>query len=237
MGTADMEVEPPPGVLRHPEMAWVPASPMLAAFHIDVHAVTNGEFARFIAKTGYVTVAERRGVDSNDLDAGLVFVPGACWRCPEGPDSHISGSANFPVVQIAYDDAAAYAAWARKSLPTRAEWEVAARGGLEGAGSPNARQGKLPSHSACAHGFPGLTPVKSFPPNPYGLYDMGGNIWEWTTDSLSDSNVGAPRKILKGGPYLRAQSYSAVHAAAPYARTVDTTSCHIGFRCVARVAR
>jgi sulfatase modifying factor 1 len=245
-----MGIEPPSGVLRHPEMAWVPVSQRSvtpAGFHIDVHPVTNGEFARFVAKTGYVTVAERPRADSNDLVGGLAFIPGACWRCPEGPGSHISGSANFPVVQIAYEDAAAYAAWARKSLPTQAEWDFAARGGLDGACSvrgeefgpygdrpANAWQGKLPSHAACAHGFPGLTPVKSFPPNLCGLYDMGGNVWEWTTDSLSDSDVGAPRKILKGGPYLGAQSYRPAHAAAPYARTVDTTSCHIGFRCIAR---
>jgi sulfatase modifying factor 1 len=230
-----MRIEPPAGVLRHPEMAWVPASEALAGFHMDVHAVTNGEFARFVAKTGYVTVAERCPVSSDNLDAGLVFVPGACWRCPEGPDSHISGSANFPVVHIAYEDAAAYAAWARKSLPTRAEWEAAARGNLESFGSAaHPRQAKLPSHIECAHGFPGLNPVKSFAPNTYGLYDMGGNVWEWATDALSDRHIGTPRRVLKGGPFLKTENSSRAHAAAPCARSVDTTSCHIGFRCVAR---
>jgi formylglycine-generating enzyme len=181
-------------------------------------------------------------------------------------------------VQVAYEDAYAYAAWAGKSLPTEAEWEFAARGGLEGAAyvwgdeftpggqhRANTWQGQFPWHNECADGYDGLAPVRSFPPNGYGLYDMAGNVWQWTADWYRDRheqphpgksccvpanprgpgvdssfdrrmpNVRIPRKVLKGGSYLCAPSYCRRYRpAARYPQMVDTATCHIGFRCVAR---
>jgi formylglycine-generating enzyme len=190
-------------------------------FWMDKTDVTNDQFAKFVKATGYVTVAERKplakdfpGVPAEKLVAGsLVFTPpqhpvalddysewwsyvaGANWRHPLGPKSNILGRANYPVVQIAYEDATAYAGWAGKRLPTEAEWEFAARGGLtgkpyawgdsmhpDGKWMANTHQGHFPDHDSAADGHPGLAPVAQYPPNGYGLSDITGNVWQWTKD-------------------------------------------------------
>lgn len=190
-------------------------------FWIDETTVTNAEYAAFVAATGYVTVAERPldpadypGADPKMLEPGsLVFrmtdgpvdlsdyrnwwawTPGACWRHPEGPDGDLAGREDHPVVQIAFEDAAAYAAWAGKDLPTEAEWEFAARGGLDGAEfawgdelTPddthvaNTWQGPFPWRNFETDGFTGTCPVRSFRANGYGLHEVCGNVWEWTRD-------------------------------------------------------
>jgi sulfatase modifying factor 1 len=190
-------------------------------FWMDKTDVTNGQFEKFVKATGYVTVAERKpsakdfpGVSADKLVAGsLVFTPpqhpvslvdysawwsyvaGANWRHPLGPKSNILGRANYPVVQIAYEDATAYAKWAGKRLPTEAEWEFAARGGLtgkpyawgdsmhpDGKRMANTHQGHFPDHDSAADGHPGIAPVAQYPPNGYGLSDITGNVWQWTKD-------------------------------------------------------
>jgi sulfatase modifying factor 1 len=245
-------------------------------FWMDETTVTNAEFARFVAATGYVTVAERpldaaqfpgakpemlapgglvfrmtQGpVDTSDYRNWWAWTPGAFWRQPEGPGSRIEGRENHPVVQVAYEDAEAYARWAGKMLPTEAEWECAARGGLEGAEfvwgdelvpdgrhMANTWQGPFPWRNFEADGFAGTCPVRSFPPNAFGLFEVCGNVWEWTTDWWSarhsadptkPSCCGAasprgsamegsfdpaqpairiPRKVVKGGSFLCAPSY------------------------------
>ncbi len=197
-------------------------------FEIDRYAVTNRQFAAFVADTGYVTVAERPldpsdfpGADLASLEPGsLVFtptvgpvdlrnwrqwwrwVPGASWRHPQGPDSTIDERLDHPVVQVAYPDAASYAAWAGKRLPTEAEWEFAARGGLDGATFAwgeeanqreepfaNTWQGRFPYLNTGARGWVGTAPVGSFPPNGFGLYEMTGNTWEWTADAWEDTHL------------------------------------------------
>lgn len=190
-------------------------------FWMDATEVTNAQFAKFVEATGYVTIAEHvptkqefpDALPENLVAGSTVFTPtpgpvsldgyyqwwryvkGANWRHPEGPDSDIKGRENYPVVQIAYADAQAYATWAGKRLPTEAEWEFAARGGLSGklfawgddfhpAGKTmaNTYQGKFPMNDTGADGFAGLAPVARFPPNGYGLYDVAGNVWEWCSD-------------------------------------------------------
>jgi sulfatase modifying factor 1 len=190
-------------------------------FWIDAHPVTNAEFRRFVKATGYVTVAEhppdpadypdadpallvpgalvfqpaRGPVDLRDWRNWWAWVPGACWRHPEGPGSTLHGRDRHPVVQVAYADAQAYAAWAGKTLPSEAEWEYAARGGLDGAVfawgdefAPRGRmlantwQGEFPWRNLLLDRYAGTSPVGAFPPNGYGLSDMTGNVWEWTSD-------------------------------------------------------
>jgi formylglycine-generating enzyme required for sulfatase activity len=190
-------------------------------FRMDLHPVTNEEFRRFVEATGHLTVAERapdpaaypgadpgllvpgslvfrqppHRVDLRDFRAWWAYVPGACWRRPEGPESTLRGRDLHPVVHVAYEDAEAYAAWAGKALPTEAEWELAARGGLDGAVyawgdelEPEGRvmantwQGEFPWRNLATDGYEGTSPVGAFPANGYGLHDMAGNVWEWTCD-------------------------------------------------------
>jgi formylglycine-generating enzyme len=266
---------------------------------VDEGPVTVAEFARFVAATGHTTEAEIApdaadypGADPELLVPGsLVFrpsdgpvdlrdvrnwwgwVPGATWRSPEGPHSSIEGREDHPVTQVAHRDAAAYAAWAGKDLPTEAEWELAARGGLEGAVyawgdefAPSGRmmantwQGRFPWENLLEDGFAGTSPVGSFPPNGHGLLDVTGNVWEWTSDYFSLPTRGAarpccapsnprvtsaegttvpgetnPRRVIKGGSHLCAPNYCLRYRpAARQSETVETSTTHIGFRCVVR---
>jgi formylglycine-generating enzyme required for sulfatase activity len=214
-------------------------------------------------------------VDMRDFHNWWKFVLGADWRHPRGPNSTIKGRDDHPVVHIAYEDAVAYAAWAGKSLPTEAEWEFAARGGLDGAeyawgtelmpdGQPMANfwQGEFPWQNLKTDGYEGVSPVGAFPPNGYGLVDMVGNVWEWTTDWYSAKHEGKsgccvpsnprggpeegsydscqprvriPRKVIKGGSHLCAPNYCRRYRpAARFPEPVDTSTCHLGFRCIVR---
>ena len=256
-------------------------------FRIDRHPVTVAEFRRFVRETGHVTWAEQPpraedypDADANDLVPGsLVFkkspgpvdlrdfrnwwtwTHGADWRHPEGPDSNVGGREHHPVTHVAHADAEAYAAWAGKSLPTEAEWEYAARGGLDqatytwgdefapkGRMMANTWQGEFPWQNLRTDGYAGTSPVKEFPPNGYGLFDMAGNVWEWTADDFTQQAVHmccAPRrdaaderfarKVIKGGSHLCAPNYCLRYRpAARQAETLDSTTSHIGFRCVIR---
>jgi formylglycine-generating enzyme len=247
-------------------------------FGIDRQPVTVGEFRRFVKATGYVTVAERpldaelypdadpellvpgslvfrptRGpVDLRDFRNWWHYVPGTTWQRPEGPASDTYTRGRHPVTQVAYEDAAAYAEWAGKALPTEAEWEYAARGGLDGAvyawgdefepGMANTWQGEFPWQ-----GYRGTSPVGTFPPNGYGLHDMTGNVWEWTCDPAAngqeppspccgpEADETIPRRVIKGGSHLCAPSYCLRYRpAARQFEAVDTSTGHLGFRCVVR---
>lgn len=271
------------------------------AFSIDRDPVTNAAYAAFVAATGYVTVAERPldpadypGAHPDNLVPGsMVFVgtpgpvdlrhlaqwwawtPGASWRHPEGPASGIDDRADHPVVHVAHEDAAAYAAWAGRALPSEAQWERAARGGLDGAvftwgdgPEPDGRHlanhwnGDFPWRNDGSDGFVRTSPVGSFPPNGFGLYDMAGNVWEWTDDwytarhpddadtpccvphnprggTAADSldpaqpQFAIPRKVIKGGSHLCHESYCLRYRpAARRPQMIDTGMTHLGFRCV-----
>jgi formylglycine-generating enzyme required for sulfatase activity len=257
----------------------------VAGFRMDERPVTVAQFRRFVKETGYVTVAEQpldpakfagadpaqlvpgslvfrraRGpVDLRDFRTWWAYVPGASWSRPEGPASDTYTRARHPVTQVAYEDAAAYAAWAGKALPTEAEWEYAARGGLEGAtyawgdepfpdGRPmaNTWQGEFPWQNLLADGYEGTSPAGAFPPNGYGLLDMTGNVWEWTCDRFGAAETaaaccgpapddGLERRVIKGGSHLCAPSYCLRYRpAARQGESVDTSTTHIGFRCVLR---
>lgn len=224
-GTFSMGSEDPRGMPAGGHESMADARPIhrvyVDGFWMDKTDVTNAEFARFVKATGYLTVAERKpraqdfpGVPADKLVPGSIvfrppaepvnlddpsrwweYVPGANWRHPEGPGSSIRGRENYPVVQVAFEDAVAYARWARRRLPTEAEWEFAARGGLTGklyawgdALRPNGRwmanihEGSFPSHDTGEDGYAGIAPVASYPANAFGLYDMAGNVWQWVND-------------------------------------------------------
>ena len=267
------------------------------AFWMDKTDVTNEEFARFVKATNYVTIAERKptaeefpGAPPENLVAGSVvfsppdhpvslnnhfqwwsYVRGANWRHPEGPNSDFKGREKYPVVQIAYPDALAYAKWAGKRLPTEAEWEFAARGGLSGKLYPwgdefhpsgkwmaNTFQGHFPEKNTDDDGYSGTSPVAKFPPNPYGLYDMAGNVWQWTTDwyrpdyyqQLAASEVvahnprgpdapydpeepGQKKKVHRGGSFLCTDQYCSRYVVGTRGKgEVSTGTNHLGFRCV-----
>jgi formylglycine-generating enzyme len=255
-------------------------------FWVDEHPVTVREYRRFVRATGYVTVAERPldparypyadpallhpgslvffptggPVDLRDVSQWWRYVPGASWRHPRGPGSTLDGLDQHPVTHVAAEDADAYAAWAGKELPTEAEWEFAARGGLDGAVftwgdelTPKGRvmantwQGEFPWQNLKPPRKRGTSPVRSFPPNGFGLFDMAGNVWEWTSDFFASAahggccapgqpGAGIPRRVIKGGSHLCAPNYCLRYRpAARQGEAVDTSTQHIGFRCVVRV--
>lgn len=264
------------------------------SFCMDKTEVTNAEFARFVEETGYITVAERplsledfpNLTDNQRSPGSVVFtmpqpglksVPelswwqwklGANWRHPYGSDSTIRKKENYPVVQVAYQDALAYARWAGKHLPTEAQWEYAARGGLKGktyvwgnqysAKKANTWQGFFPFFNTKEDGYENIAPVHSFEPNGYDLYDMAGNVWEWTSDwyrierqnmahsvepkasdreeSVEPNKLGLLR-VIKGGSYLCAPNYcSRYRPAARESQEPNTGTTHIGFRLVIRAS-
>jgi formylglycine-generating enzyme required for sulfatase activity len=199
----------------------------------------------------------RGPVDLRDHRAWWAYVPGASWRRPEGFGSDVYTRARHPVTHVAYADADAYAAWAGRELPTEAEWEYASRGGIEGAtyawgdeefpnGRPmaNTWQGEFPWQNLRIDGFDRTSPWTAFPPNGYGLYDMTGNVWEWTCDRYRSAAAcggcgsggdAFPRNVIKGGSHLCAPSYCLRYRpAARQGETIDTSTCHIGFRCIVR---
>jgi sulfatase modifying factor 1 len=247
----------------------------LSPFQIDTFPVTNSDFAKFVAATGYRTESEiftwsfvfwmhlpKDRLDElvEDTVAAAPWwckVPGADWKHPEGPGSTVDGRPNHPVVHVSWADAAAYAAWAGKSLPTEAQWEYAARGGLDQKLYPwgdeltpqgrhlcNIWQGEFPRVDTAEDGFAGACPVDSFPPNGFGLYSMTGNVWEWCADWFhtafdarpSHNPTGGARgetKVMKGGSFLCHASYcNRYRVAARTSNTPDSAASNIGFRCV-----
>jgi formylglycine-generating enzyme required for sulfatase activity len=246
---------------------------VLAPFWIDTRVVTNAEFRRFVDATGHRTAAEGQGwsfvfagllPDDSPPTRGVADapwwreVPGANWRHPEGGDSSIDGRAEHPVVHVAWSDAIAYTSWTGKRLPTEAEWEYAARGGLAqkryawgdeltpgGEHHANIWQGVFPSRNDRDDGFYGTAPVGAFPPNAYGLYDTAGNVWEWCADWFHptfhargprENPTGPPAgsdRAIRGGSYLCHASYChRYRVAARSSSTPPTTTGHLGFRCV-----
>jgi formylglycine-generating enzyme len=272
-------------------------------FWLDRSPVTNRQFKEFVRATGYVTTAEivpdakdypgalphmlyagslvfsppNHRVDLRDWSQWWRFLKGAEWRHPYGPKSNINVRDNHPVVHVSFADASAFAEWSGKDLPTEAEWEFAARGGLDGAEfawgdeftpggkhMANTWQGDFPGENRNEDGFERTSPVTAFPPNGFGLYDMIGNVWEWTSDWYSSRHsadaakaccipenprggpelgscdprqpdIKIPRKVLKGGSHLCAPNYCRRYRpAARHAQPVDTSASHIGFRCVVR---
>lgn len=271
-------------------------------FWMDAHPVTNAEYARFVAATGYVTTAERKPdweelrrqlppgtprppddvlvsgslvfvpppgpVPLEDLSRWWQWVPGADWRHPEGPTSNVAEREDHPVVQVSWGDAMAYAAWSGERLPTEAEWERAALGGIDrrrfpwgdtfqpgGRHMANTFQGPFPWRAVPEDGFAGTSPVGAFPANPYGLYDIAGNVWQWTSDwyrydayahldgiavnprgpasSWDPAEPTTPKRVIKGGSYLCNASYcESYRPSARRGAAADTGTTHVGFRCV-----
>jgi formylglycine-generating enzyme required for sulfatase activity len=277
----------------------------VGGFWMDRRPVTNRDFAVFVAETGWRTMAELPPdpadypgalpemlepaslvftptvgpVDLGDPFAWWRYVPGADWRRPLGPQSSLEGLEDHPVVHVAWRDVEAYARWAGLEVPGEAEWERAARGGLEGAEfawgdelapagvhMANTWQGRFPYENTLEDGWARTSPAGSYPPNAFGLYDMIGNVWEWTADwwsvdparsaggkeptccggarprgSEADScdprqpSIRIPRKVLKGGSHLCAPCYCRRYRpAARHAQPVDTSTSHVGFRCILR---
>ncbi|MGO8838015.1 MAG: formylglycine-generating enzyme family protein [Limisphaerales bacterium] len=267
-------------------------------FWMDATDVTNDKFEQFVKATGYKTIAEiaptkeefPTAPPENLVAGSVVFTPtpgpvslddhfqwwsyvkGANWRHPTGPDSDLKGKGNYPVVQIAWPDAVAYAKWAGKRLPTEAEWEFASRGGLSGKvyawgnefkpggkWMANTYQGTFPVKDTGEDGFAGISPVKAFPPNGYGLYDMAGNVWQWCSDwyrpdyyarlklagivvarnpqgpdsCYDPSEPGTQKRVQRGGSFLCTDQYCTRYMAGTRGKgDVDTGCNHLGFRCV-----
>jgi sulfatase modifying factor 1 len=266
-------------------------------FWMDKTEVSNVQFEKFVKATGYVTVAERTPTAEDFPDAppenlvagSVVFTPpdhavplndqfqwwsyikGANWRHPLGPESDLKGREKYPVVHIAYEDAAAFAKWAGKRLPTEAEWEFAARGGLSGNSYPwgdefkkdgqwmaNTFQGHFPNQDTGADKFTGIAPVAQFPPNGYGLYDMGGNVWEWTSDwyqphyyaqlaskggvarnpqgpaaSFDPAEPGVKKRVQRGGSFLYTEQYNSRYMVGERGKGEESTATNdLGFRLV-----
>jgi formylglycine-generating enzyme len=264
----------------------------LEGFWMDETPVTNREFARFVKATGYVTVAERKpdpkdfpGAEPEALVPGSVvfsppasdvqldsvskwwrYVPGASWKHPEGPESSIEGWEDHPAVHVSWDDAAAYAKWAGKRLPSEAEWEYAARSGLTqkpyvwgeefrpgGKIMANTFQGRFPNRDLKEDGFARTSPVRRYPPNRFGLYDMAGNVWHWCADwyrpdyyavsprknpqgppdSYDPDEPGIPKRVHRGGSFLCTDQYCSRYMPGGRGKgAVDTGTSHVGFRCV-----
>jgi formylglycine-generating enzyme len=265
-------------------------------FWLDVTPVTNEQFAQFVKTTGYVTIAERvpgakdfPGAPPENLVPGsAVFSPpehevplnnhyqwwsyikGASWRHPEGLGSNLNGREHYPVVHVAWDDAMAYAQWAGKRLPTEAEFEFAARGGLDrkryswgdeltpgGKWVANIWQGRFPVKDMGADGYRSTSPVRAFPANGYGLYDMGGNVWQWCLDwyrpdiyqqraavtspvhnpqspdtSVDPLEPGVPKRVTRGGSYLCSDRYCSRYLVGSRGKSEPSTgSSNVGFRC------
>ncbi len=231
----------------------------VGTFNIDVHEVTNKQFAEFVDATGYVTDAEKEQLGFN-MTGGAVFMPptpahqswwrfieGANWYQPEGPDSTIAGKDNYPVVQVSWNDAKAYAEWKGRRLPTEAEWEYAAGAGAlsayvwgeernpDGEEMANTWQGAFPVRDLGKDGHTGTAPVGCFKPNTFGLYDMIGNVWEWT-DTLYAEGQGEPAFVIKGGSFLCADNYCARYrSAARQPQEIGLPTNHVGFRTVGDV--
>jgi len=284
------------GTTEFPESQ--PVHPVaVKGFWMDATEVTNAQFAAFVKATGYVTVAERKPrpedfpgakpevlvpgsvmfsppshpVPLNDEYAWWSYLPGANWRHPAGPASSIKGKERWPVIHVAYEDALAYARWAGKRLPTEAEWEFAARGGLTGQVFPwgntfkngtrwmaNSHQGHFPDHDTGADAFPGIAPVAQFPANGYGLYDVGGNVWEWVSDwyrpdyysqlasiggvarnpqgpsdSFDPAEPGVKKRVHRGGSFLCTDQFCSRYMVGTRGKgELSTGTNHLGFRCV-----
>ena len=269
MGSEDSEarIEDGEGPLRTVEVE---------AFEVSATATTNEQFSYFVEESGYVTQAETYGwsyVFKNFLPSGMrrklantaevkqvpwwIAVKGAYWKKPEGSRSSIRDRMDHPVVHVSWIDAKAYCRWAGCRLPSEAQWEYAARGGLDGLKFPwgneltpngthqcNIWQGKFPDVNTGEDGYLGTAPARSFPPNGYGLYNLSGNVWEWCEDWFDDrfitrkaDSTTRSSKLVKGGSYLCHRSYcNRYRVAARYANESNTSTGNCGFRCVRGVA-